>query len=146
MAEEVFGPVLPILTVDGPDEAIARIRERDKPLTAYVFTEDRDLERRFADRIGVLYGGVLMETGPAHGLIDHPTHPYSRALIGCIPRRREAGRRQAGIEGLVPGVADWFDGCRFAPRCPRVGEDCRHGRIEMTSTRPAQAARCLYPL
>lgn len=48
MAEEIFGPVLPILTVDGPEEAIARIRERDQPLTAYLFTEDRALERRFA--------------------------------------------------------------------------------------------------
>lgn len=48
MGEEIFGPVLPLLTVDGPDEAIRRIRERDKPLTAYVFTGSRAVEQRFA--------------------------------------------------------------------------------------------------
>ncbi|MCP4561837.1 MAG: ABC transporter ATP-binding protein [Bosea sp.] len=123
------------------------LRLRDQHGLSILFiSHDLSLVRRFADRIGVLYGGVLMETGPAHELIDHPTHPYSRALIDCIPRRREAGKRQAGIDGLVPGVADWFDGCRFAPRCPRMAEDCRHGRIEMTPTQPAQVARCLHPL
>ncbi|WP_114853280.1 aldehyde dehydrogenase family protein [Brachybacterium sp. YJGR34] len=48
MAEEIFGPVLPILTVDGPDEAIARIRAGDQPLTLYLFSRDADLEERFA--------------------------------------------------------------------------------------------------
>lgn len=48
MGEEIFGPVLPLLAVSGPDEAIARIRERDKPLTAYVFSPRRAVEERFA--------------------------------------------------------------------------------------------------
>lgn len=48
MGEEIFGPVLPILTVSGPDEAIARIRGGDKPLTAYVFSPRREVEERFA--------------------------------------------------------------------------------------------------
>jgi aldehyde dehydrogenase (NAD+) len=49
MGEEIFGPVLPILAVAGPDEAIARIREREKPLTAYVFSDRPEVEERFAD-------------------------------------------------------------------------------------------------
>lgn len=72
MAEEVFGPVLPILTVDGPDEAIARIRERDKPLTAYVFTEDRDLERRFAAETSS--GSLAVNLTLAH--VGSPTMPF----------------------------------------------------------------------
>ncbi len=48
MGQEVFGPVLPILVVDGPDEAIARIRAGEKPLTAYVFSNRRAIRERFA--------------------------------------------------------------------------------------------------
>lgn len=126
-------------------QLLLRLRDRHG-LSILFISHDLSLVRRFADRIGVLYGGVLMETGPARELIDHPTHPYSRALIDCIPRRREAGKRQTGIEGLVPSVADWFEGCRFAPRCQHVGNDCRHGQIPMKPTESAQAARCLHPL
>ena len=50
MGEEIFGPVLPILAVAGPDEAIARIRERDKPLTAYVFSGSRRVQQRFMEQ------------------------------------------------------------------------------------------------
>lgn len=122
------------------------LRLRDQHALSILFiSHDLSLVRRYADRIGVLYGGVLMESGPADQLIDHPTHPYSRALVDCIPRRREGGRRQAGIEGQVPGVANWFEGCRFAPRCPRVQDDCRRGEIPLRTTKTAQAARCLYP-
>ena len=49
MGEEIFGPVLPILAVAGPEEAIARIRERDKPLTAYVFSSSRRVQQRFTE-------------------------------------------------------------------------------------------------
>ncbi|NMA76606.1 MAG: aldehyde dehydrogenase family protein, partial [Actinomycetales bacterium] len=62
MGEEIFGPVLPILTVSGPDEAIARIRSGDKPLTAYVFSPRRSVEERFAEETssGSLALGVTL--------------------------------------------------------------------------------------
>lgn len=72
MGEEVFGPVLPILTVDGPQEAIERIRERDKPLTAYVFTEDRALERRVAAETSS--GSLAVNLTLAH--VGSPTMPF----------------------------------------------------------------------
>ncbi|MFQ6485106.1 aldehyde dehydrogenase family protein [Brachybacterium epidermidis] len=75
MAEEIFGPVLPILAVDGPDEAIARIREREKPLTAYVFSSDKDVEQRFATEtssgslaLGVTVAHVGAATMPFGGV------------------------------------------------------------------------------
>lgn len=115
-------------------------------LSILFISHDLSLVHRYADRVGVLYGGVLMETGPAHELIERPVHPYTRALIDCIPRRRIAGRRQIGIEGLVPSVENWFEGCRFAPRCPRRRDDCERGTIPMVETNDTQAARCIHPL
>src|SRR5262249_58889932 len=51
-----------------------------------------------ADEIAVLYGGVLMERGAARDVIERPTHPYTAALLACVPHRRD-GSRQVGIEG-----------------------------------------------
>ena len=115
-------------------------------LSVFFISHDLALVNRYADRIGVLYGGTLMETGTAAAVIGMPSHPYTAALLSCIPRRREADFRQTGIEGNVPRIDDWFSGCRFAPRCARVQADCRVGRIEMYPVRSTQCARCLHPL
>ena len=61
MQEEIFGPVLPIITVNGPDEAEAFIRERPKPLALYLFTRDRDLEQRFLAHVP-FGGGCINDT------------------------------------------------------------------------------------
>ncbi|MGP9538140.1 aldehyde dehydrogenase family protein [Brachybacterium sp. AOP43-C2-M15] len=69
MAEEIFGPVLPVLAVSGVDEAIARIRERDKPLTAYVFTSRGKVEERFATETSsgsLAIGMTLAHIGTPH--------------------------------------------------------------------------------
>ncbi|MGP9683459.1 MULTISPECIES: aldehyde dehydrogenase family protein [unclassified Brachybacterium] len=72
MDEEIFGPVLPILAVSGADEAIARIREREKPLTAYVFTSRRTTEERFATETSS--GSLAIGLTLAH--IGTPTLPF----------------------------------------------------------------------
>ena len=72
MAEEIFGPVLPLLAVDGPDEAIARIREREKPLTAYVFTDRAAIEERFATETSS--GSLAVGMTLAH--VGTPTLPF----------------------------------------------------------------------
>ncbi|APX33746.1 aldehyde dehydrogenase [Brachybacterium sp. P6-10-X1] len=72
MAEEIFGPVLPLLAVGGPDEAIARIREREKPLTAYVFTGKTAIEERFATETSS--GSLAVGMTLAH--VGVPTLPF----------------------------------------------------------------------
>ncbi|HEX2725878.1 MAG TPA: ABC transporter ATP-binding protein [Beijerinckiaceae bacterium] len=126
-------------------EILFRLRERYN-LSVLFISHDLALVYRYADTIGVLYGGVLMEQGPIRQVIETPTHPYTAALLACMPRYRAAGERQAGIEGNVPRVDDWFTGCRFAPRCPRRQEVCTHGEVALAPVRPGQAARCLFPL
>ena len=115
-------------------------------LSVFFISHDLALVNRYADRIGVLYGGVLMESGPTEQVIRRPAHPYTEALLACMPRMREGSARQAGVEGNVPRVDQWFDGCRFAPRCAHVRPNCNTRPIDISAIRPTQSARCLYPL
>ena len=110
-------------------------------LSVFFISHDLALVNRYANRIGVLYGGVLMETGPAAEVIGKPAHPYTEALLACMPRMRDGSARQAGVEGNVPRVDHWFDGCRFAPRCahsPRrlPSPADRHVRRPLNAKRP----------
>jgi oligopeptide/dipeptide ABC transporter ATP-binding protein len=63
-----------------------------------------------------------------------------------MPRLRHGDTRQAAVEGNVPRVDHWFDGCRFAPRCAHVQPGCNAGPIDLSAVRSTQSARCLHPL
>ncbi|MFC7376148.1 aldehyde dehydrogenase family protein [Brachybacterium sp. GCM10030267] len=90
MGEEIFGPVLPILPVEGPDEAIARIRAGEKPLTAYVFTGRREVEERFTAETSS--GSLALGMTLAH--VGSPTMPFGG--IGASGSGAYHGR--AGLE------------------------------------------------
>ncbi len=126
-------------------DILARLRE-SHGLAVLFISHDLALVHRNADRIGVLYGGVLMEIGPAKGVIHAPAHPYTSALLSCMPRRRAQRERQTSIEGSVPRIDEWFDGCRFAPRCAQRRPDCATGVIPLAPRRDTRSVRCLYPL
>jgi peptide/nickel transport system ATP-binding protein len=115
-------------------------------LSVLFISHDLALVNRYASQVGVLYGGVLMESGPAAEVIGRPAHPYTQALLACMPRMRDGDTRQAGVEGNVPRVDDWFGGCRFAPRCTHVQAACSAKPIDISPVRPTQSVRCLYPL
>ncbi|MBX9776796.1 MAG: hypothetical protein K2Y71_20650 [Xanthobacteraceae bacterium] len=97
-----------------------------------------------ADEVAVLYGGVLMERGPARDVIERPMHPYTAALLACVPHRRD-GARQVGIEGSVPSVADWRPGCRFVSRCSVAQAQCQSGSIPLADL-GGRSVRCVTPL
>lgn len=118
---------------------------RDMRLAVLFISHDLSLVYENADRIAVLYGGVLMESGPASEVIEQPAHPYTAALLACVPRRRVRGGRQVGIEGSVPSVTDWRDGCRFVGRCGFARDACRTGQIAL-HTSGARSVRCVAPL
>jgi peptide/nickel transport system ATP-binding protein len=117
---------------------------RDYGLAVLFISHDLSLVYENADEIAVLYGGVLMERGPARAVIERPTHPYTAALLACVPHRR-TGARQEGIEGTVPSVSDWRDGCRFVERCRYAQNRCRTGDIAL-ATMADRVVRCVAPL
>ncbi|MFM2443275.1 MAG: hypothetical protein RJB09_461 [Pseudomonadota bacterium] len=126
-------------------EILSRLRESHR-LAVLFISHDLALVNRYADSIGVLYGGVLMEQGPTAQVIGAPAHPYTSALLSCMPRARVGAQRQVGIEGSVPRIDNWFTGCRFAPRCSKSDALCAAQPIALTPLSDTRSVRCLYPL
>jgi len=85
-------------------------------------THDLGVVAEIADRVVVMYAGKVMETGDVHEVFDRPSHPYTRALLRCLPGR---GRAFETIGGTLPDPTDPPAGCRFHPRCPHAVEGCR---------------------
>ncbi|GII84857.1 putative ABC transporter ATP-binding protein [Sphaerisporangium siamense] len=114
--------------------------------TACVFiTHDMAVAAEMADRIAVMYGGRLVEAGPAADMLTAPRHPYTRALLDCVPQAEV--RRTGGlpsIPGSVPGPAERFAGCLYAPRCPRVTERCAGEEPGLAGTGDSRVA-CWHP-
>jgi oligopeptide/dipeptide ABC transporter ATP-binding protein len=133
------------VTIQGQILDIIAGLSRSRGLAVLLITHDLSVVDRYADEIGVLYGGVMMERGPARTIISHPAHPYTAALLSCVPHRRVGGHRQAGIEGSVPNVADWRPGCRFRDRCSHAQPACGEGAIPMIAM-PEREVRCIAPL
>jgi oligopeptide/dipeptide ABC transporter ATP-binding protein len=76
------------------------------------------------DQVVVLYAGRVAESNSVGQIFATPRHPYTKALIRCIPRDGMAPGSLAGIPGSVPSVAKYPSGCRFHPRCAEVLPRC----------------------
>ena len=114
---------------------------RTRGLALILITHDMGVVAQVCDRVVVLYAGRVAETRPVDDLFRSPAHPYSRALIDCIPRDGMAAGALTGIPGAVPSVAAYPPGCRYHPRCAQVGAGCRDQVPEL-----AQGVACFHPL
>ncbi|MCS7094597.1 MAG: ABC transporter ATP-binding protein [Thaumarchaeota archaeon] len=84
----------------------------------YVFiTHDLALASELADRVGVMYGGKIVELGPSDTVYSNPRHPYTKLLLESVPMLR-ADRPPTFIPGTPPDLINPPPGCRFHPRCP----------------------------
>ncbi|RWO67981.1 MAG: ABC transporter ATP-binding protein [Mesorhizobium sp.] len=82
---------------------------------------------KMCDRVGVLYAGMLVEEGPTEVVFNDPRHPYTVALLRCLPRggqRKDQGRLDT-IPGFLPGIGADIKGCAFADRCALADDRCR---------------------
>jgi peptide/nickel transport system ATP-binding protein len=102
-------------------------------LTYLFISHNLAVVSNMADRIGVLYLGRLVETGPASHLLARPRHPYTRMLVEAVPDIAAIGRQRALPKGDAPDPADQPTGCPFNPRCPLAIERCR---LERPALRP----------
>ncbi len=99
------------------------------------------LVAQLCDDIAVMYGGLVVETGPAASVCSAPAHPYTAALLACEIEEDGAGRLRS-IPGDVPDPVEVPGGCIFAPRCPAVEARCRAEPQPLRTVRPDRAAAC----
>ena len=106
---------------------------------------DMGLIAQFADTVGVMYAGRLVEIGPVADVIVAPRHPYTRLLVDSLPRI-EAKQDLVGIPGLPPPLVDLPPGCSFNPRCPYAFDRCRGETPPLRDVGGDRRAAChLYP-
>ncbi|RUW94689.1 ABC transporter ATP-binding protein [Mesorhizobium sp. M7A.F.Ca.US.010.02.1.1] len=101
------------------------------------------------DRVGVLYAGMLVEEGPTEVVFNDPRHPYTVALLRCLPRggqRKDQGRLDT-IPGVLPGIGADIKGCAFADRCALADDRCRTELpplYDLSDERGRRLSRCHY--
>jgi oligopeptide/dipeptide ABC transporter ATP-binding protein len=98
---------------------------RERGVALLLITHDMGVVAQVCDRVAVLYAGRVAEEGPVGPIFAAPAHPYTAALIGCIPQTGMARGALRGIPGAVPSALAFPPGCRFHPRCDRASSACR---------------------
>ncbi|MEU0039485.1 dipeptide/oligopeptide/nickel ABC transporter permease/ATP-binding protein [Streptomyces sp. NPDC006333] len=122
---------------------LLRLRE-ELGFALVLVSHDLALVADVTDRVVVMYGGRIVETGVTADLVQSPAHPYTRGLLGSVLSLESAATRMTQIKGVVPSPADFPAGCRFADRCPSATEVCRTTRPALLGT-PTHTAACHHP-
>ncbi|MAN77881.1 MAG: peptide ABC transporter ATP-binding protein [Rhizobiales bacterium] len=108
-----------------------------------LITHDLGVVAEVADRVIVMYAGRRVEEASVYDLFDNPIHPYTKGLMGAVPRSGLAeGGRLTDIAGTVPPLWDLPRGCAFAPRCPGASQRCLEERPPLVEKSPGHMAAC----
>ncbi|MFF9805831.1 dipeptide/oligopeptide/nickel ABC transporter permease/ATP-binding protein [Streptomyces coeruleorubidus] len=124
-------------------ELLLRLRE-ELGFALILVSHDLALVADVTDRVVVMYGGQIVETGVTADLVQAPAHHYTRGLLGSVLSLESGQERMTQIRGVVPSPADFPAGCRFADRCPRASGVCRTTAPVPAGT-PAHTAACHHP-
>jgi peptide/nickel transport system ATP-binding protein len=109
-------------------------------LALLMITHNLGVVRESADHVFVMYSGCVVEQGPTRAVFAKPRHPYTRALMACIPKLSGGGAMR-GIDGSLPDYSSPPPGCRFAPRCTLAVEACSSAPPHF-EVAPGQSAAC----
>jgi oligopeptide/dipeptide ABC transporter ATP-binding protein len=130
------------VTVQAEILALLAALKRERHMAMVLVSHDFGVIARLADRIFVMYAGRVVEEGAASALIATPRHPYTAALLECLPRLDDPpGAPWQAIPGQPPDPRALPGGCAFHPRCLRAGDRCRTTRPELTG-----GVACHFPV
>jgi len=127
-------------------EVLDLIRElvREDGMGLLLISHDLGVMADTVQRLLVMYGGTVVESGPTAAVFERLAHPYSRGLFAARPRiGLPRGTRLATIPGRVPELADLPLGCPFADRCALVVDECRRALPALDEVGPGHAVRCI---
>ena len=119
--------------------------QREFKMALVLITHNLGVVARVADRVAVMYGGRIVEAGGAADIFGRPSHPYTRALLACVPvpgqSKRDGGL--GSIPGLVPSLIGEVRGCAFRNRCAHARPACAAGDVPLYEMAAGHTVRCV---
>jgi peptide/nickel transport system ATP-binding protein len=126
---------------------------RDSAMALLLISHNLDVMAARVQRLAVMYGGRIVESGPTQDVFAAPAHPYTRGLFAARPRLglgsrdraagRRGGRRLSTIRGRVPALHEMPAGCAFADRCELAIDACRAAPPPEQAVDATHAVRCI---
>lgn len=120
---------------------ILKDRVETKGSALILITHSLGVARETSDRIYVMYAGSMIETAPTPELFKKQLHPYTKALMECIPKLTGGGMAE-GIQGRIPNYIDPPQGCRFHPRCEHAMDRCKLEKPEYVDVGESHKVAC----
>jgi peptide/nickel transport system ATP-binding protein len=124
--------------------ALLKRLSRDHGTAIMLITHDMGVIAQTAHRVAVLYAGRIVEIGAVREVVANPRHPYTRGLMGSIPRIGGARSRLRQVEGSMPRLNEIPPGCPFSVRCPEASDICGRRRPELMPAAGTEAACWRY--
>jgi oligopeptide/dipeptide ABC transporter ATP-binding protein len=121
---------------------LIRALRRDTGTAVVLITHDLGVVAEMADRVAVMYGGQIVEEADVYSLFADAKHPYTRGLLGSIPKLGRHQDELSVIPGRVPTLIDPAPGCRFADRCPDRMERCTVATPSLVDLADGRRVRC----
>lgn len=116
--------------------------QEEQDLGLIFITHDFGVVAKMCDKVAVMYAGKIVEQGSVRDIFNHPSHPYTEALLASVPKLEEDVDRLYSIEGQPPTLHDLPPGCPFAPRCAYVMDRCREDYPTTIQVNDTHSAAC----
>jgi len=109
-----------------------------------LISHDLGVVHKSCDRMGILYAGNLMEICDKQRLFSNPLHPYTKGLLGAIPKIKEDREKLSVIRGSLPDIKNLAPGCRFEPRCTNSVSRCKKEKPPLSEIEPGHWVACYH--
>jgi oligopeptide/dipeptide ABC transporter ATP-binding protein len=130
------------VTIQAQYLRLLREIQQETGLSIIFITHDFGIVAKMCDRVMVMYAGRVVETGSVRDIFNHPSHPYTQALLNSVPKLEERTERLYSIEGQPPALWNLPPGCRFAARCPYADERCEREYPPSFTVKDGHTADC----
>ena len=130
------------VTIQAQIMALLDRLKRERNMATLLISHDLGVVAQNADRVAIMYAGLIVEMAPTTELFHTPLHPYTRGLLACRPQLNTEGKRLNPIPGQVPDNRKLPPGCSFTSRCPEVFGTCREREPQLIEISPGHLVRC----